>query len=160
MAKWDSIASLVKKDFCATKEISGSVDDYTNGIKSFTSTRCRALKEQLLSRFNMTDTKVKFDFKVILPEELSSVDYLFNKEMMNDLGEEYPYQTVLDGKWTYDKMLALAEKAAMDLDGDGATTGADRFGLLSTEYESLQWLAYGMGYLITVPDADGIVYSE
>ena len=83
IAKWDSIASLVKKDFCATKEISGSVDDYTNGIKSFTSTRCRVIKEQLLSRFNMSDTKVKFDFKVILPEELSSVDYLFNKEMKN-----------------------------------------------------------------------------
>ena len=83
MAKWDSIASLVKKDFCATKEISGSVDDYTNGIKSFTSTRCRKVKEQLLSKFNMSDTKVKFDFKVILPEELSSVDYLFNKEMKN-----------------------------------------------------------------------------
>lgn len=80
----------------------------------------------------------------------------FNKEMMDDLGEEYPYQTVLDGKWTYDKMLALSEKAAMDLDGDGATTGVDRFGLLSTQDESLPWLAYGMGYLITSPDADGV----
>ena len=79
----------------------------------------------------------------------------FNKELMVDLGEEYPYQTVLDGKWTYDKMLVLCEKAAMDLDGDGASTGADRFGLLSTQDESLQWLAYGMGYLITKPDAEG-----
>lgn len=89
MAKWDSIASLVKKDFCATKEISGSVDDYTNGIKSFTSTRCRKIKEQLLSKFDMSDTKVKFDFKVVLPEELSSVDYLFNKEMKNDVSYSF-----------------------------------------------------------------------
>lgn len=80
----------------------------------------------------------------------------FNKEMMDDLGEEHPYQTVLDGKWTYDKMLTLCEKAAMDLNGDGNFTGEDRYGILSTEYEALQWLAYGMGYLITTPDENNL----
>ncbi len=96
MAKWDSISSLVKKDFCATKAISGSVDDYTNGIKSFTSTRCRTVKEQLLSKFKLSDSKVKFNFQVILPEELSSVDYMFNKEFMND--DSYTYNAYLGQK--------------------------------------------------------------
>ncbi len=83
MAKWDSISTLVKKDFCSTKDL-GSIDDYTNGIKSFTNTRCRKVREQLISKIGNADSKVKFDFKVVLPEELSSVDYLFNKESMDE----------------------------------------------------------------------------
>ncbi len=89
MAKWDSIASLVKKDFCATEAIHGSVDDYTNGVKEFTASRCRNIKSQLLSKFKMTDSKVKFNFEVVLPEELSSVDFLFNKELLN--ADSYTY---------------------------------------------------------------------
>lgn len=89
MAKWDSISSLVKKDYCATKETSGSVDGYTSRIKSFTNTRCRVIKEQLFSKFGMSDSKVKFNLKLNLPEELSSVDFLFNKELMND--DSYSY---------------------------------------------------------------------
>ncbi len=82
MAKWDSIATLVKKDFCATDL--GNVKDYTDRIKSFTSTRCRKTKEQLMAKFGMSDSKVKFDFNVVLPDELSSVDYMFNKEILNN----------------------------------------------------------------------------
>lgn len=89
MAKWDSIASLVKKDFCATKAISGNVDSYNSRIKSFTNTRNRVIREQLLSKFDMSDSKVKLDFKVILPDELSSVDYLFNKELKNDVSYSF-----------------------------------------------------------------------
>lgn len=93
MAKWDSISTLVKKDFCATKEI-GKVDSYTDGVKSFTSTRCRKVKEQLLSKFKMTDSKVKFNFQVILPDELSSVEYLFNKEKIEN--DSYSYNAYLN----------------------------------------------------------------
>ncbi|MBQ0157180.1 MAG: CotH kinase family protein [Bacteroidales bacterium] len=89
MAKWDSVSSLVKKDFCATEAIHGSVDDYTNGIKSFTADRCKNIKSQLLSKFKMSDSKVKFNFEVVLPDELSTVDFLFNKELMN--GDSYTY---------------------------------------------------------------------
>lgn len=108
MAKWDSIATLVKRDFCATKAISGRVDDYTNGIKSFTSTRCRVIKDQILSKFGMTDSKVKFDFKVKLPEELSEVDYLFNKEAMT--GTSVSYNAYLGQKIKIEPKLPLGYK--------------------------------------------------
>lgn len=86
--------------------------------------------------------------------QLGSV--MFNKELMDDLGEEYPYQTVLDGNWTYDTMLSLATKASLDLNGDGAWDENDRYGILSTEGEAIQWLGFGMGYRIIQPDENGV----
>ncbi|MBQ9080109.1 MAG: extracellular solute-binding protein [Clostridia bacterium] len=41
----------------------------------------------------------------------------FNKEMMADLGLEFPYQLARDGKWTFDKMYEYASSAA-SLNGD------------------------------------------
>ena len=79
----------------------------------------------------------------------------FNKEMMDELGEEYPYQMVLDGKWTYDVMLTLAEIAAFDKNGNGKTDKEDCFGILSTDHEAIPWLGFGMGYRIIVPDEEG-----
>ncbi len=41
----------------------------------------------------------------------------FNKKMMTDLGLEYPYDLVREGKWTQDKLYEYASKAA-NLNGD------------------------------------------
>ena len=41
----------------------------------------------------------------------------FNRRMVTDLGLELPYQTVLDGKWTYDKLYEYAS-AGHNLNGD------------------------------------------
>lgn len=81
---------------------------------------------------------------------------IFNKEMMDDLGEKYPYQTVLDGDWTYDAMLTLGTKASLDLNGDGTFDKEDRYGILSTRGEAIQWLGFGMGYRIIQPDEEGL----
>ena len=43
---------------------------------------------------------------------------LFNKAIFDEYKLEYPYQTVLDGKWTFDAFAALAKQAAKDLNGD------------------------------------------
>ena len=55
------------------------------------------------------------------PLHLMSVELcwciLFNEDMMADLKMEAPYQLVRDGKWTIDKMLEYATKAA-NLNGD------------------------------------------
>ncbi len=40
------------------------------------------------------------------------------------------YQLVLDGQWTYDKMMELTEQAYADLNGDGTENVGDRFGLM------------------------------
>lgn len=48
----------------------------------------------------------------------------FNPNIMEDVNNGVDlYQIVLDGDWTWDKMLELAQNANMELDGDN-TMGA------------------------------------
>jgi len=80
---------------------------------------------------------------------------IFNKDYLTDLGiTEDLYQTVRDGKWTYDKMTALASDAAQDLDGDGQMTVADKYGYLGnngTGYGT----TIGCGQPFTLRDEEG-----
>ena len=54
--------------------------------------------------------------------------YLFNKQLIQDLGLDNPYKLVKDGKWTIDKMVEMCKGASKDLDGDGIITWRDQFG--------------------------------
>jgi len=54
--------------------------------------------------------------------------YLFNKQLIQDLQLDNPYQLVKDGQWTIDKMVEMCKGAAKDLDGDGVMTWKDQFG--------------------------------
>ena len=54
----------------------------------------------------------------------------FNKNIFQDLGIEYPYNDVINGKWTLDKFMSVVREGTADLNGDGAITpDADRYGL-------------------------------
>ena len=53
----------------------------------------------------------------------------YNKKIHQDLGMEDPYQLVRDGKWTIDKFYDMARAGAQDIDGDGAWTVNDRWGI-------------------------------
>jgi len=48
----------------------------------------------------------------------ASTCMLFNKAMFEEYKLEYPYQLVLDGKWTFDKFAEYSRLAAKDLNGD------------------------------------------
>lgn len=85
-----------------------------------------------------------------------SAGVIFNKELIDTLKLDSPYELVNSGKWTFDKMLTMAESAYADLNGDSQYNKGDRFGLISTKYEMFNFLAYGMGYCITKKNADGI----
>ncbi len=80
---------------------------------------------------------------------LFNKDYLTNYNITDDL-----YQLVRDGKWTYDKMLSLVSGVGMDLDGDGAMTAADQFGMLGNKGTGYGTVI-GCGQPLTVRDADG-----
>jgi len=55
---------------------------------------------------------------------------LFNKELLKNSGIEYPYDDVINGKWTFDKFSTLVKQGKQDLNGDGAITReSDRYGL-------------------------------
>lgn len=53
----------------------------------------------------------------------------FNKGILEDRQLEDVYQTVRDGKWTYDKLHEMSSKAYADLNGDGTMDNTDQFGL-------------------------------
>jgi len=44
---------------------------------------------------------------------------IFNKYLFEEIGMEYPYQSVKDGTWTYDKFAGMIKGLARDLNGDG-----------------------------------------
>ena len=54
----------------------------------------------------------------------------FNQKMITDLQLETPYDLVLEGTWTVDKMKTMGETAMQDVDGDGAWGEADIYGLV------------------------------
>ena len=89
---------------------------------------------------------------------IDSIDCLvFNKDIFDKLGLEYPYQDVLDGTWTWDKFEELVAKGADDLNGDGLMTFADdQWGLVGWVYEIAPALLVSSGYSPLDRDADNM----
>ena len=83
--------------------------------------------------------------------------YLFNKDMVSDLGLENPYTLVNEGKWTLDKHNEMAAAALMDVDGDGKWKDADTYGLITEDYNSLA-LWSSMGYKLADKDDKDMPY--
>ena len=83
---------------------------------------------------------------------------LFNKDMVNDLKLESPYDLVNSGKWLITKMHEQAKAVSADLDGDGKMTHPnDRFGLATEEYNNYSfWVGGGMK--IAEKDKDDVPY--
>ena len=77
---------------------------------------------------------------------------VFNKRLFLDNSIEYPYQTVLDGKWTLDAVNTIAEQIYADTNGDGVVSDGDVVGLTSTAPDYSQswfeaWIpALGISY--------------
>ncbi len=82
---------------------------------------------------------------------------VFNKDIFDDLGLEYPYQDVIDGTWTFDKFTDLIQKGARDLDGDGImNVENDQYGLVGWGYELAPALLVSSGYSPLDRDADNM----
>lgn len=70
----------------------------------------------------------------------------FNKTMLDEIGLDYPYELVLDGKWTIDKMLEYSKAAQKDLNGDGVIDeDNDRLGFSGWKWEMIPAMFIGMG---------------
>ncbi len=89
---------------------------------------------------------------------IGTVDCLvFNKDIFDDLGLEYPYQAVLDGTWTFDSFLEIMKKGAKDLNGDGIMNIADdQWGLVGWVYEIAPAFLVSSGYSPLDRDADNM----
>ena len=54
----------------------------------------------------------------------------FNKNMIVDLGLETPYDLVLEGTWTIDKLQEMGNTAKQDVNGDGTWAKEDIYGIV------------------------------
>ena len=77
----------------------------------------------------------------------------------NDLGQEYnltnPQQIALDGKWTQELLLQMAQGIYKDLDADGKKSENDCYGLFSITHPLLDIFYMGADMSYVIPDAEG-----
>ena len=77
----------------------------------------------------------------------------FNKRLFDELQEDYPYQMVLDGTWTFDKFYELVEKGTLDLNGDtNIEFGVDQVGYWGWGYEQYPGMFISLGGDVCLKD--------
>ena len=81
----------------------------------------------------------------------------FNKNMFDAAKMEYPYQTVIDGKWTLDAMTSLIKDTYQDVNGDSTADAEDAYGLISENINQLWAFMDPMGVKVFDKNAKGDV---
>ena len=85
---------------------------------------------------------------------------IFNKRILDEANVEYPYQSVLDGTWTYDKWMKIIADTARDLNGDTVFDLAnDQYGYVGSLWESPYTFFVGMGGDLLTKDKDNMPVS-
>lgn len=82
----------------------------------------------------------------------------FNKSIMDEHAIDYPYEMVLEGKWTIDTMLSMCETVTTDLNGDGEINLSDRVGMggWNNTFQPF-FSAFGLQYTETNPDGKRVL---
>ena len=81
---------------------------------------------------------------------------LFNKGMCKEIGYDYPYQAVRDGKWTIDLMTEMADAAKYDANGDDVyTPGTGDILGLGDNYDCITHFLYCFGQTMSTQNSDG-----
>ena len=82
--------------------------------------------------------------------------FLFNKTLFDEASIPYPYQSVLEGKWTWDEWETILEIADSDLDGNGVMDpGIDRFGYMTGIWSGLINMQFAAGLsIVSVVDGE------
>ncbi|MBE6570104.1 MAG: hypothetical protein E7658_07820 [Ruminococcaceae bacterium] len=80
---------------------------------------------------------------------------LFNRDMITDNNLENPYDLVLNGTWTLDKLIEMAGAVANDKDGDGHYTGEDDIVGGCINVNGAVALFTGCGQLISAKNEQG-----
>ncbi len=84
----------------------------------------------------------------------------FNKNIYTNLydSSDVIYQEVLDGTWTFDKMVSYVKDAYKDVNGDGTVNDGDIYGLRTNNFNNIDAFSFGMGAQLTARDADNMPY--
>ena len=82
---------------------------------------------------------------------------LFNKNLFDDLGIDYPYQDVYDYTWTIDKMIEIVKQGYADLNGNSEWDyEGDRVGFNGWGYEMNTAVFIGMGGKSIINDENNL----
>ena len=82
--------------------------------------------------------------------------YLFNKKLVDDFKLDDPYELVMSGKWTLDRMISMCKDVTHDLNGDGKQDSDDRWGIVGHDY--IITASYiGSGERIATADKSGSI---
>ncbi|MBQ3179401.1 MAG: extracellular solute-binding protein, partial [Clostridia bacterium] len=84
---------------------------------------------------------------------------LFNKDLFDQHGLDYPYEAVLEGKWTMDMFLEISETYSNDLDGDGAMGDNDLYGYVTHHWVGPIQAFYSSGARVIAKDSDSYEYD-
>ena len=88
----------------------------------------------------------------------SAMCILFNKRIFDELGYDYPYETVKDGEWTFDEFAYLAKKGGKDLNGDGIMNPEDdSFGFYDSDWYGPIQVIYSGGQKICNKNDEGLL---
>lgn len=88
---------------------------------------------------------------------LTSSCMVFNKDLHDEAGIEYPYDMVRNGEWTISKLAEITADLTRDINGDGEyKLGDDVYGYSSWFADSPFSLFYGAGGMLTSKGSDDI----
>ena len=82
-------------------------------------------------------------------------NFFFNKRLARDYGLEDPYQLVMEGKWTIDKLHSMTKDIYRDLNGNDTKDFGDLYGYGATSYSMINSYYWAFGGKIAVLDKDG-----
>ncbi|MBR5870059.1 MAG: extracellular solute-binding protein [Clostridia bacterium] len=89
---------------------------------------------------------------ITMEDDMREMCVMYNKTLYNQYDLPDPYEMVTSGTWTLDRMNELVSGVTRDLDGDGAMTVSDQWGLCAEVYAG--W------YFFLASGADTIVYEN
>jgi len=79
---------------------------------------------------------------------------VFNKDLANSAGiEKHPYDSVLSGAWTMDKLMEFTKGVYIDVNGDGIKDKDDIYGYLSNRCDYV--FLYSCGARVALSNTDG-----
>ena len=86
--------------------------------------------------------------------------FYFNKDMVEKYGLEDPYELVLDGKWTLDKLSEMISGMYIDLNMNSEVDNEDQFGFYHASFANATNFIHSSGMRLTEKDSDGLPYYD
>ncbi len=91
---------------------------------------------------------------------LTSDCIIFNKNLFDQHGMTYPYQTAFDGKWTLDALGTYCTGLTTDLNGDGVIKDTDDLFSYTCWFDGAHAFFYGAGGRMVSKDGEDIPYLD